>query len=65
MKNRLAKQMICSVEEYRRNGCVPSEYRFAFEKGDFGYWVHLKSGWFFRAVYHGRVSLASHQLNKI
>lgn len=57
MKNRRVRQMICDVEYYRRNGCLPYEYLFCFYKGDFGYWVHLRSGWFFRAVYNGIVSL--------
>lgn len=64
MRNCKVKQMICSVEINRRNGCLPKEFRFTYKDGDFGYWVHLKSGWFFRAVYLGQISLAADQLTK-
>lgn len=62
MKNKRVKQMICDVEYYRRNGCVPADHLFTFHNGDFGYWVHLRSGWFFRGVYNGVVSLGGASL---
>lgn len=57
MKNKRVKQMICDVELYRRNGYIPNECVFTFHNGDFGYWVALKSGWFFRGVYFGVITL--------
>ncbi|USD58955.1 hypothetical protein J4N45_10475 [Vibrio sp. SCSIO 43140] len=64
MRNSKVKQMICSVEIYRRNGCLPAKYQFTYKDGEFGYWVHLKTGWFFRAVYLGCVSVTADQLTK-
>lgn len=64
MNNRLAKKQIINVEIFRRNGCLPAQYRFTFKDNDFGYWVKLKSGWFFRAVYFGTISLTATQLKQ-
>lgn len=55
--NKQVKQMISDVEVYRRNGCLPTYYAFDYHKGDFGYWVWINPGWFFRAVYFGTVSI--------
>lgn len=63
MDNKSVKQMICDVEQYRRNGCLPTYYLFTFSHdGDFGYWVALRSGWFFRAIYNGVVSVEARDL---
>ncbi len=64
MNNRKAKQMICDIERYRRNGCVPKECIFTFKDGDFGYWAKLRTGWFFRAIYAGTISLTANQLKQ-
>lgn len=57
VSNSKAKQMICDVEDFRRNGCVPTYCIFDYHKGYFGYWTWLKSGWFFRFVNLGTVSI--------
>ena len=59
MKNKTVKQMICDTESYVRNGCVPKFSVFAWHQESFGYWVLLKSGWFFRGIYLGVVKLDS------
>lgn len=61
-KNVKVKQMICRVEIYRRNGCLPKNYKFTFHNGKFGYWVLIKSDWVFRAVHFNKVSLTANQL---
>jgi hypothetical protein len=65
MKNKQVKQMIHDVEIMKRNGCLPLHHLFTFKDGDFGYYVLLRSGWFFRGVYYGVVSLTADQLRGI
>ncbi len=63
MKNKKVRKMIHYLEISKRNGCIPLRCLFTFKDGDFGYWVPIESGWFFRGVYYGVVSLTSDQLS--
>lgn len=62
ISNKKAKQMIFDVEVFRKNGCLPKTFYFGFYKNQFGYWVWIQSGWFFRAVYFGKVSVTAERL---
>lgn len=62
MKNKKVKKQIIRTEILVRNGCLPSVYDFKFHNGDFGCWVLLRSGWFFRGIYRGVISLTADQL---
>ncbi|EOX3456151.1 hypothetical protein ACPFUK_003368 [Vibrio cholerae] len=62
ISNKKAKQMIFDVEVFRRNGCLPKTFYFSFYKNQFGYWVWIQSGWFFRSVYFGKVSVTAERL---
>lgn len=62
MKNKKEKQMICDVEVFKRNGIVPNKTTYHFKGGDFGYTFLMRSGWFFRGVYQGTISLTADQL---
>ncbi|MGL4223866.1 MAG: hypothetical protein ACRCSE_01785 [Vibrio sp.] len=62
MKNKRVKQMICDVGAFIKSGCLPETFYFGFHENQFGYWVWIRSGWFFRAVYYGRVSVAAERL---
>ncbi|MCJ0804077.1 hypothetical protein [Vibrio vulnificus] len=62
VSNKKAKQMISDVEMFRRNGLSPKTTCFSFYEKQFGYWVWIESGWFFRAVYFGTVSVAAEHL---
>lgn len=62
ISNKKAKQMISDVEMFKRNGCLPKTFLFSFYENQFGYWVWIRSGWFFRAVYLGKVSVTAERL---
>ncbi|ENM3902035.1 hypothetical protein EFU53_000547 [Vibrio cholerae] len=62
ISNKKAKQMIFDVEVFRRNGCLPKTFYFSFYKNQFGYWVLIQSGWFFRACYFGKISLNANKI---
>ncbi|OQK43823.1 hypothetical protein CGT72_10085 [Vibrio cholerae] len=62
ISNKRTKQMLGDIEIFRRNGCLPTTFCFCFFKGQFGYWVLIESGWFFRSVYFGEVSINANQM---
>lgn len=56
-KNKQAKQMICDVERFKRNGVLPNKAKFLFREGVFWYAFLMRSGWLYREVYYGTVRL--------
>lgn len=55
--------MICSVEKYKRNGCIPISSEFVFGAQGLFHSVNLKSGRFLRQVVHfNPVSLTANEL---
>ncbi len=55
-KNKQAKQMICDVERFKRNGAIPHQTKFHFKEGVFGYTFPTRFG-FLRGIYYGTVRL--------
>lgn len=56
MKNKAVKQMICDIENKKHFGNEKPSYLHSYHDGQFGYWVYIPSGWFFRAVYLGKLT---------
>ena len=62
--NKKVKQMICGVLQRQHFGEQMPSYLFKFDKQTFGFWVYIKSGWFFREWNDGVVSLTAEQMKK-